>query len=99
MKKFENFTEEDLWQLRQEVNLFSACANSFRNTFGISPFSIFSFFEGYLDYLCELIQNEKGKNFSITIGDILEKDTPTNLKCWHECSDDFSWVEYNESNF
>lgn len=93
MKNFNELTKEELWKLRQEISLGSIFVEDFRNSFGYKPFYLIQFFEGYEDFLLELIQ-EDGLNYSDE--EFEKRDTPENLYDWHNCSDDWSWIEIEE---
>lgn len=92
MKRFEDFTKEDLQQLRNEITLNSLNTSDYDNSFGILPKSAQEFFEGYIDYLVELA--EEGGQYD-DIDAAFELDTIENLVVWFNCYDDFSWVEYD----
>ena len=56
MKRLEDFSKEDLKQLRSEVVLNSIWYSDYTNSFGIKEKSVAYFFEGYNEYLCELAE-------------------------------------------
>lgn len=93
MKRLEDFSKEDLKQLRSEVVLNSIWYSDYTNSFGIKEKSVAYFFDGYYEYLCELAEEEMG---STTHEDVLKLDNLDNLYGWWNCFDDFSWVEYDE---
>ena len=95
MKKLEEFTKEELWALRQEICLNSLYVSDYHNTFGISERSACTFFDGYMDYLCELAEEDgwDGEKLSVVFG---KYDNADNLEAWFYCYDDFSWVEYEK---
>lgn len=96
--KFEDLTTEQLWQLRQEVVLNSLYASDFSNNFGFAPESMQEFFEGYLDWVDEILEenNIKPKTQEEWWLAFEEYDTPENLQEWFYCYDDFDWVEYED---
>lgn len=94
MKRFEFFTKEDLWSLRQEITLNSLFMGDYQNSFGIEPESANAFFDSYVSYICELAE-EDGKYDDRDILDIFaDYDNPDNLYSWYMCYDDLSWVDY-----
>ena len=53
-----DFTKETLWQLRQEVPIGSLFTNDFRNSFGIPARTCQDFFDGYMDELDYMMQED-----------------------------------------
>lgn len=98
MKKFEEFTKEDLKQLRSEIRLNSLFYYDYENSFGITTKSVALFFDSYIDFLWEEAEYKYGeegiKHMEITEM-FKEFDTIENLKSWYDCYEDFSWVEYD----
>ena len=100
MKRFENFTKEDLQSLRNEIVLNSLYVSDYNNSFGISANSVCDFFDSYMSFIEEMA-NEDGFEFGYqckhTFADFFEKyDTIDNLLEWYGCYEDFSWVEYED---
>lgn len=93
MKKFEDFTKEDLAKLRSEIVLNSIYYADYRNSFGIHEKSMCDFFDSYMDYLAELCE-EDGKELSEE--NIYAYDNIDNLESWYYCYDDFDWVQYED---
>jgi hypothetical protein len=97
MKRFEDLTKQDLTKLRGEIVLNSLFYSDYRNSFGISENSVCTFFDGYVDYLTELAEED---NFVFTDDNFIEMlkkyDNEDNLLSWYYCHEDFSWVEYEE---
>lgn len=107
IKRLEDFTCEDLAQLRSEVTLNSLYESDYQNSFGISQHSASLFFDSYLDDICDRAREdgylwdyaEPGsayyKEGYHTWPEFLEKyDTTDNLYAWWCCYDDFDWVTY-----
>lgn len=95
MKRFEDFTQQDLWNLREEIVLNSLYLSDYGNTFDLDVRCVSDFFDGYVEYLAEMIEERDGiPNRDISMEDILEEDNPDNLLAWYECSDDYSWMVY-----
>lgn len=107
IKRLEDFTREDLAQLRKEVTLNSLYYHDYKNSFGIDCHSVSMFFDSYLDDICTMAEEdgykwdyaEPGSTYYQegyhTWSEFLEKyDTIDNLCEWWGCYEDFSWVEY-----
>lgn len=52
-------TRETLWNLRMEICLCSLYYTDFRNSFGIDEHTVCDFFDGYADYLEELMNGDE----------------------------------------
>ena len=89
-KKFEDLTIDELWQLREEIVLYSIKSADYANSFDFYPNDIGEFFEGYASYLDEL-QSEGDPAIPA-----LEYDNKENLWSWFNCYDDLSWVRHCE---
>lgn len=98
MKKFEEFTKEDLVNLRSQVVLNSVFTADYANNMGISDKSAGSFFDGYYDFIWELAEEDAGEKADmLTHNYVMEHyDNPETLEEWYGCFDDFEWVEYDE---
>jgi len=92
MKKFEDLTSSELWKLRDEITLNSIYVADYENSFRFNAKCICAFFDGYVDYLFELAEEDK-----FPVDDefaVFDKyDTEDNLYNWFCCYDDLSWVE------
>ena len=95
MKKFEDFTKEDLWALRGEIVLCSLFVADYRNSFGIDEYSVCEFFGGFISFAEEC---ERDEGFADESPDEFFKryDNADLLWEWYCCFDDFSWVKYVE---
>lgn len=93
MKNFNELTKEELWKLRNEIVLCSIFLADYKNSFGFKPIYLSQFFDGYEEYLCELIK-EDGLSYSYE--ELIKRDTPENLYDWRNCSDDWSWIKLEE---
>ena len=60
MDRITTLTDKELLQLRSEVTLGSVFFSDYSNSFGIPENEAMSFFEGFLDYCDELIQEKLG---------------------------------------
>lgn len=107
IKRLEDFTREDLAQLRSEVVLNSLYESDYQNSFGISQHSASLFFDSYLEDISDRAREdgylwdyaEPGSTYYQegyhTWSEFLEKyDTLDNLVSWWGCYEDFSWVVY-----
>ena len=94
MIKFDDLTDKELWQLRNEIVLNSCMVADYENSFGFDANSMSNFFDGYVDYLFELASEKYVEpTFEIIFN---EYDNMGNLWDWYNCYDDFSWIKYNE---
>ncbi len=102
MKRFENFTKEDLQNLRNEIVLNSLFVSDYNNSFGISAKSVCDFFDSYMDFIDEMAKEDGfkyGYQSEHTFDEFFEKyDTIDNLMEWYGCYEDFSWVEYEDED-
>lgn len=57
------FKDEYYWKLRKQVTVGSIYYGSFDNRFGISNKAVLDFFEGYEEYLSEMMEEEHGADF------------------------------------
>ena len=92
MKPLEDFTQDDLWQLRSEIVLNSLFVHDYENSFGIDEHSACDFFDGYCSFLWDIAEQEGH-------GDWDDYDSPEHLYQWFLCFDDFSWVIYSQTAF
>lgn len=108
MKRLEEFTRDDLAKFRKDIVLNSMFFSDYKNSFGIEEHSASLFFDSYLDFICEIADEdgfewdyaEPGTSYYRglhTWKEFLDKyDNIDNLEAWHGCYDDFSWVKYEE---
>ena len=78
------WTEELIWKLRNEIVLNSCYVADYENSFKISANIVCAFFDGYISYL-ETELDESGKEY--TWEDVLKMDTSENLWNWFNCFD------------
>ncbi len=79
-------TQEQLWQLREQISLCSLFYRDYRNTFGIDYHAVCDFFDGYAEYLTGLMnadETERGDNHFFD--HLKQYDTPENLWDWYGC--------------
>lgn len=96
MKKFEDFSKEDLWKLRCEVSVNSLYYSDFHNSFGLDTHSVSDFFDGWLDFVEELMVEDGHKDAGNKFFDYFDQyDNAETLEQWYYCFDNFSWVKYN----
>ena len=58
VKSLANLTKDELWGLRQDIRLGSLFTRDYENRFGIDPRYVQDSFDGYLDYLGEIMKEE-----------------------------------------
>ena len=98
-KRFEDFTREDLKELRNEIVLNSLFLADYENSFRISEESCCAFFDGYYNFLWDKAEEkaeEEGKGTShLTDSYVFENfDNIDTLEEWYYCHEDFSWIKY-----
>ena len=98
MKKFEDLNPDELWELRQEIVLNSIYVSDYENSFGFHSSDMCLFFDSYLCYLCEMME-EMGIASEDHLKCLDEFDNPENLQDWYDCYEDFSWVRMVEPYF
>ena len=77
------FSEQDLWELRKQVTLNSLFSSDYENRFGLDPQAVQDFFDGYLDELDYIAQEEGEENLDSS--ELIDKyDNPENLKSWYD---------------
>ena len=97
MKRFEDFTKEDLWALRNEVVVNSIFYSDYHNSFGLDTHSVCDFFDGWLDFIEELMVEDGYKDAACRFFDyFVEYDNADTLVQWYNCYDDLSWMKYEE---
>ena len=82
-------TKNELQELRSQISLNSIYVADYRNNMGIEEHKSCDFFDGYVDYLDELIKedypNAKDNDW---FGLLCEYDTIDNLWEWYCCFDE-----------
>jgi hypothetical protein len=91
MKKFEDLTHEELIELRSQVVLGSMFVSDYVNTFGFNAHDMSYFFDGYVEYILELMAEDNAEESQFD-----EYDNANNLIGWYYCYDDFSWVRMED---
>lgn len=76
-------TVDDILKLRKEIKLNSIYTRDYTNTLGIDPKWVAVFFDGYVDYLVELSEEQN-------VIDFLDLDTEENLRAFINTLDDSS---------
>ena len=74
-------TKTSLWKLRQEIVLNSLYTSDFENTFGYTVHSVQRFFDGYMSYLEELMDDD-GVSDNDVFNVLSKYDTIDNLWAW-----------------
>lgn len=89
-------TKTNLWNLRTEIVLGSLYTSDYENTFHILPIIVQSFFDGYIEYLWELAE-ENNKKADIDFENLIEiYDNADNLEGWYYCFDEDPLLTYVE---
>lgn len=78
------WTEETLWELRQQITLNSLYVASYENKMGVDASAACDFFEGYMDYLEDIVKAEERDP---SLDNIFAEDNSNNLWCWFLCHD------------
>ncbi len=98
MKRFEDFTQAELWELRGQIVLGSIYVADHRNDFGIDEHSVCDFFDSFLSYIEDLAREEGNGN--LDWDEIIKMyDNPETLWDFYWRYEDFSWVEYKDDDF
>ena len=88
-------TKTNLWNLRTEVSLGSLYTSDYENTFHILPIIVQNFFDGYIEYLWELVEENNKKD--VDFEDLVENyDNADNLEGWYYCFDEDPLLTYVE---
>ena len=87
VKDFEELTKEELWELRNEITLNSLYVADYFNSFGYDSEDVSNFFDGYVEYLGEIAEDNGGEWY--------DHDDEDNLERWFNCYDDLSWVRFS----
>ena len=96
MKKFEDFSKEDLWALRNEVVVNSPYLSDYQNSFGLDTHSVYDFFDSWLSYMQSEMEEDGHKDAGDKFfGYFDQYDNADFLWSWFMCYEDFSWVKYN----
>lgn len=86
---FGELTSAELWQLRNEIMLNSLFVADYTNSFGFNARDVSDFFDGYVEYIYEMMNEDKA-----TDDQFREYDNEYNLYNWFLCSDNFDWVRF-----
>ena len=84
VKDFEDLDEDELWEIRKQVTLNSMFNFDYVVKEGYDERDLANFFDGYVDYLYEVAEDNGGK--------WTDYDDKDNLTYWFNCYDDLSWV-------
>lgn len=96
--KFDQFGIRKLWNLRKEVAVGSVYTDDYKNSYSIAAESMASFFDGYVDFMFELANEEHPRMNKITFDWVMAHyDNMKTLWQWYCCSDDLSWVKYEKN--
>lgn len=82
-------TKQMLWRLRQEISLNSMYYSDYRNSLSIDEHTVCDFFDGYLEYLNEIMQEQIPAYDDAEFFDWLSAyDNADNLWNWYGCFED-----------
>lgn len=88
-------TKENLWNLRKEIMLGSLYTSDYENSFQILSTIVQNFFDGYIEYLWELAEENNKKD--IDFEDLIKiYDNANNLESWYCCFDEDPLMTYIE---
>jgi len=90
-KNFENLTKDELLTLRKDIVLNSIFIHDYENSFGFDSHKVSVFFDSFVEYICELAEENGVKDFERILK---EYDTIDNLWSWFNCYDDLSWMTF-----
>lgn len=88
-------TEKSLIQLRKEITLNSLFISDYENSFGISPKQVCEFFDGFLSYIDELME-ENGVADKDYWDEFSSYDTEENLLAWYGCFTENPFTEFED---
>ena len=79
-------SEENLWKLRQEIKLGSLFIADYRNSFGVEPHKVCDFFDGFLEFVGEVMQEDSPSYDDKDFWELLpDYDTSEYLLDWYSC--------------
>ena len=88
-------SKRNLWALRTEISLGSLYTSDYENTFRILPIIVQNFFDGYIEYLWEVAEENNKKDMDFE--DLVEiYDNADNLEGWYYCFDEDPLPTYVE---
>ena len=88
-------SKRNLWALRTEITLGSLYTSDYENSFQILPIIVQNFFDGYIEYLWELAEENNKKDMDFE--DLVENyDNADNLESWYYCFDEDPLPTYVE---
>ena len=77
-------SQTDLWKLRQEIKLGSLFIADYRNSFDIDPHKVCEFFDGFLEFVEEEMQEDHPGFNDADFWELLPNyDTPEYLLGWY----------------
>ncbi len=91
-----DLTEKDVIKLRKEVPIGSLFLRDYRNTFGVDTRMVCEFFDAYLEYLGELME-EDGIPDAKFWDEIGNYDNDKNLTAWFNCYVESPLYYYEEN--
>lgn len=90
-------TEKALLELRSDISLNSLYVSDYKNRFNIKPLEVCNFFNGYIEFLEELAE-EDNFDFDKEGYDVflVNYDSDTNLKRWYGCYDENPFTTFED---
>lgn len=83
--KMKKITKKSLWLLREEIALNSLYTADFNNSYGFTSASVQNFFDGYEEYLEELMIEKYGTADFDFFAELSNYDCTENLWAWYAC--------------
>jgi hypothetical protein len=77
------WTQDKLWELRQQITLNSLFISDYENFMGVDAHVVSDFFDSYVDYLEEQCEDKYCR--TPTMEEIFAEDNPDNLWNWFGC--------------
>lgn len=81
-KNFKFWNKAKLWKLRNDIVLNSLYITDYYNHFGIPPELVAEFFDGYIEYLGEILDETTNE---YTWQNVFNLDSKENLWDWFNC--------------
>lgn len=94
--RLSQLSEVQLGELRQDICLGSYYINDYENRFGIDPKQVAMFFDGYEEYISEIML-ENGIDCDAYFENLSKFDTTENLYKWHSIVYNGMWFSLEGS--
>lgn len=94
---FEELSTNQLWLLRKDIVISSDKEEDYDNIFGFTPSAVKEFFQEYLLFINDIIEEEYGSTYKFGSDEwwiaFEDLDTPSNLREHYDSYYDFYWME------